>query len=162
MLSSMGRPMSLSPRSKLGSKYSSGVMAVGLVAVAYSRVRSYQGKQSHTISCWGETKCTICKWLLSTSYSLCTYMLLHGPQQRLQNVPLTCKQNNLISLLLIQFVRENMTLTFNPRFLFICKMLCPRPDDYIYIVYTEDLIKKSKPYVRYSAALCSVAVHLFL
>lgn len=40
MLSSMGRPMSLFPRSKSGSKYSSGVMAVGFVAVAYSRVRS--------------------------------------------------------------------------------------------------------------------------
>jgi len=42
MLSSMGRPMSLLPSSKSGSKYSSGVMAVGLVAVAYSRVRSWE------------------------------------------------------------------------------------------------------------------------
>lgn len=41
MVSSMGRPMSLSSRSNSGSKYSSGVMAVGLVGVAYSRVRSY-------------------------------------------------------------------------------------------------------------------------
>lgn len=40
-LISMGRPMSLFPRSKSGSKYSSGVMAVGLVAVAYSIVMSY-------------------------------------------------------------------------------------------------------------------------
>lgn len=40
MLISMGRPMSLFPSSKLGSKYSSGVMAVGLVAVAYSIVMS--------------------------------------------------------------------------------------------------------------------------
>lgn len=41
MLISMGRPMSLLPRSKSESKYSSGVMAVGLVAVAYSIVMSY-------------------------------------------------------------------------------------------------------------------------
>ena len=40
ILSSIGRPISLFPKSKSGLKYSSGVMAVGLLAVAYSRVKS--------------------------------------------------------------------------------------------------------------------------
>lgn len=42
MVSSIGLPMSLSCRSKSALKYSCCVMAVGLVGVAYSKVRSYK------------------------------------------------------------------------------------------------------------------------
>lgn len=74
MLSSIGRPMSRFTRSKSGSKYSSGVIAVGLLAVAYSRVRSYRMMKSQKISRCMATKCITFTIMLKEQLTPCAFM----------------------------------------------------------------------------------------
>lgn len=69
-------------------------------------------------------------------------MLLHSPQQRLQDISFTFETIKAVfgkQLDKRMFTFFTFTLTFNPWFLLICKVLCPRPDHYIYIVNTENL-----------------------
>lgn len=73
-------------------------------------------------------------------------MLLHSPEQRLQDVPFTFEQ--IVGILnsnhrfYLVFHVEYLPLTFYPGFLLVRKMLCPRPDYHIYIVHTENLRKQ--------------------
>lgn len=38
----------------------------------------------------------------------------------------------------------NPQFTFYPGFLLVCEMLCPCPDDHVYIIHAEDLKKTSR------------------
>lgn len=135
----MGRPMSLFPRSKSGSKYSSGVMAVGLVAVAYSIVMSYNSMPTG-LADWN--RFSLHKWIhVSPLERLCA-----APRYRAET--LKCffhltKENELFSTV-TQKCKHNPQLTFYPGFLLVCQMLRPCPDDHVYIINAENLRKHPK------------------
>lgn len=149
-LSSMGRPMSLSPRSKSGSKYSSGVMAVGLVAVAYSRVKSYKIEHSYQISCQVGTKHIILMCLPNACFTPCALMCCSTVPRRDSKMFLSPSNNKSPNFSTIIHTLQDRRVnhgeyfppTFYPGLFLVCKMLRPCPDHHIYIVHTENLRKQ--------------------